>query len=224
MGQRAVHASDARSNNVAIGSFALVGNVEGSNNVAIGFHAGLKAPLDVQNSAAIGANTQITGSNMIRLGDDNIKVISGQVQITAASDYRLKEDIQPLDSASRFIMKLHPVSYRMKNPADTRRNWGFIAQDIESLLGTNNAILTVGGDADRTLGLRYTDFIAPMVKTIQEQQEVINDLKLQNQTLRAQVESEDGKIKSQIANLKAEFAALLKKLGDMAKLPGTSKP
>ncbi len=129
----------------------------------------------------------------------------------------LKADIQPLDYGSSFIMKLHPVSYRMKNPADPRRNWGFIAQDIKSLLGTDNAILTVGGDTDRTLGLRYTDFIAPMVKTIQEQQAIIKDL-------RAQMESEDAKIKTQMANLKTELANLLKKMSEMVKLKGTPKP
>jgi hypothetical protein len=46
---------------------------------------------------------------------------------------------------------------------------GFVAQDIETLLGENYNLLTVGGDADRTLSLRYTDLIAPLVKAVQEQ-------------------------------------------------------
>jgi hypothetical protein len=71
-----------------------------------------------------------------------------------------------------FVMKLRPVEYQMIK-GDEKINFGFIAQDVEKLTGTKNSILTIGGDADITLGLRYTDFIAPMVKAMQEQQEEI---------------------------------------------------
>ena len=47
---------------------------------------------------------------------------------------------------------------------------GFLAQDVEALLGDGYSVLGIGGDKDRTLSLRYTDLIAPMVKAIQEQQ------------------------------------------------------
>jgi hypothetical protein len=73
-------------------------------------------------------------------------------------------------------MKLKPMTYNMKNSSDTRMNWGFIAQDIESLLGNTNSILTIGADKDRMLGLRYSDFVAPLVKAVQEQQEEIAGL------------------------------------------------
>jgi len=64
----------------------------------------------------------------------------------------------------------------MINPNDTRINYGFIAQEIEELVTEDNAILTVGGDEERMLGLRYTDFISPMVKAMQEQQKLIETL------------------------------------------------
>jgi predicted RNase H-like nuclease (RuvC/YqgF family) len=44
------------------------------------------------------------------------------------------------------------------------------------MVGDKNAVLTVSGDKERTLGLRYTDFIAPLVKAVQEQQDQISDL------------------------------------------------
>ncbi len=53
---------------------------------------------------------------------------------------------------------------------------GFVAQDIEALLGESYNVLTVGGDADRTLSLRYTDLIAPLVRAVQEQQRKIAEL------------------------------------------------
>lgn len=73
----------------------------------------------------------------------------------------------------------------MKNSTDSRRNWGFIAQDIQKLLGDSNAIVTVGQDDVKYLGLRYTDFVAPLVKAVQEQQDVIAALQLENAKLRA---------------------------------------
>jgi len=54
-----------------------------------------------------------------------------------------------------------------------RIDFGFITQDIETLIGTNDNVLGVGGTEERMLSLRYTDFIAPIVKAIQEQQVVI---------------------------------------------------
>ena len=60
----------------------------------------------------------------------------------------------------------------MKDGND-RIDFGFITQDIETLIGTNDNVLGVGGTEERMLSLRYTDFIAPIVKAIQEQQAVI---------------------------------------------------
>jgi len=64
------------------------------------------------------------------------------------------------------------VSYRLKSGND-RIDMGFVAQDIEALLGDGYNVLTIGGDKDRTLALRHTDLIAPIVKAIQEQQATI---------------------------------------------------
>lgn len=167
------------------------------------------------NSLAIGNNAQAGSDNMIRLGDGAITGIQGQVGFTAASDSRLKEDILPLDSGTGFIMKLRPVSYRMKNPAHPRRKWGFIAQEIESLLGTGNAILTVGADSGRTLGLRYTDFIAPLVKTVQEQEALIDGLRLHNQQLQQALENQGNQLQVQISSLKVAMRMLAKNTGTL---------
>lgn len=94
-------------------------------------------------------------------------------------------------------MNLKPVSYQMKNLSDKRTNWGFIAQDIEAIVGDSNAILTVGGDSEKTLGLRYTDFVAPLVKAVQEQQSEIEELKLLLQEYRAEMENLKTQIKEE---------------------------
>jgi hypothetical protein len=44
------------------------------------------------------------------------------------------------------------------------------------LLGDGYNVLGIGADKQRTLSLRYTDFIAPLVKAVQEQQAKIDSL------------------------------------------------
>jgi hypothetical protein len=62
-------------------------------------------------------------------------------------------------------------------------DFGFIAQDIESILGTAYNVLDIGGGEERMLSLRDTQFIAPMVRAMQEQQTVIEEQKERIKTL-----------------------------------------
>ena len=104
------------------------------------------------------------------------------------SDIRSKEDIEDITLGLDFINALRPVEFSLIDGNDGL-DLGFIAQDIETLLGTEYNILGIGGDTDRTLSLRYTDFIAPMVKAIQEQQELISDLRMEIESLKAEMKS-----------------------------------
>lgn len=178
VGQRAGENNTTGFNNTIVGSLAAPTNITGTRLTIIGTGADVSADA-INNSVAIGDGTIVNASNKIRLGNNLITAIEGQVAFSAASDYRLKKSIRPLDEGLNLIMKLKPVSYQMKDHADGKINWGFIAQDIENLVGTSNAVLTIGEDKDRTLGLRYTDFVAPLVKAVQEQQQDINNLEQQ---------------------------------------------
>jgi len=171
--------------NTAIGKSAMTSLVSGTLNTAIGCYSDIAN--NVSNSTAIGNGAKADVSDKVRIGNDHIKVIEGQVAFTSASDARLKKNIKDITSGTDFIMKLRPVEYQMKQ-GDEKINFGFIAQDIEKLLGTNNSLLTIGGDADRTLGLRYTDLIAPLVKTVQEQQKQIESQQKQINELKQLVE------------------------------------
>jgi hypothetical protein len=161
--------------NVFVGGHVGNTNVNGASNILIGDLADVTTA-GLSNAIAIGYQATVDASNKVRIGNSAVTVIQGQVGFTAASDRRLKTDIQSLTAGLDFIKKLKPVSYVMKDLDDKRTNWGFIAQDIEALLGTGNAVLTIGNDKDRTLGLRYTDFVAPLVKAVQEQQNEIDNL------------------------------------------------
>lgn len=85
-----------------------------------------------------------------------------------------------------------------------RLNFGFIAQDIEALLGTNYNVLGIENDPDRSLSLRYTDFIAPLVKAVQEQQEIIEQQKKVNE----QQEKTIIEMRSELNTLKTEIMAI----------------
>lgn len=99
-----------------------------------------------------------------------------------------KKDIKDITVGLDFINGLRPVEFRMIQGND-RLDFGFIAQDIEALLGMDYNVLGVGGDSDRTLSLRYTDFIAPVVKAIQEQQGIISELRAEIESLKAEIKS-----------------------------------
>jgi trimeric autotransporter adhesin len=182
IGDRAGTNNASGSQNIFIGSDVGLSNTAGNYNTLIGNGSDVSTA-SLTNATAIGYNAVVNGSNKIRLGNTSVTVIEGQVAYTYPSDMRLKKNINDIGSGLDFIMKLRPVEFQMRQ-GDDRINFGFIAQDIEKLLGTNNSILTIGEDKDRTLGLRYTDFISPMVKAMQEQQKQIETQQKQIEELK----------------------------------------
>ena len=155
------------------------------------------------NATALGYSAVVNGSNRVRIGNTYVSQIGGNVGWSNLSDIRGKADIAEITLGLDFINSLRPVEFRLIDGNDGL-DMGFIAQDIETLLGTTYNILGIGGDAERTLSLRYTDFIAPMVKAIQEQQTQID---VQQEV----IERQDGlitELQSAVAALKVEMAAI----------------
>ena len=101
------------------------------------------------------------------------------------SDARLKENIKSLTHGLDFIMNLNPVSYvKMKlkdflnssseEPENKKFEIGLLAQEVEKAsenLGFENKIVSVGEDG--IYRMDYSKIIMPLVKAIQEQQEMI---------------------------------------------------
>lgn len=184
-GNSALYHNTTGGSNTAVGFYSLGSNVSGNNNTVIGSYADVGSGT-LYNATAIGAQTVVDASNKIRIGNNDITVIEGKVAFTSLSDRRVKKNIKDISSGLDFILKLRPVEYQMKR-GDDKINFGFIAQDIETLIGANNSLLTIGADTAHTLGLRYSDFIAPLVKAIQEQQKLIAELSKQNIELKDNV-------------------------------------
>jgi hypothetical protein len=173
--------------NTAIGNNAGLLQKTGSLNTVVGFNAAAYGNgAELYNATAIGAFARVYMGNAVRIGDSRVELIYGAVNFTSESDIRVKKDIQDIGYGLGFIKQLRPVQFRRKNGND-RIDFGFIAQDIETLLGTGYNVLGIDGDTDRMLSLRYTDFIAPMVKAMQEQQAQIDEQKAMIEELKAEI-------------------------------------
>ena len=112
------------------------------------------------------------------------------------SDKRFKKDISDIsDNEVDFILGLTPKKYKLIYGTSNRYHYGFVAQDVAELMDNtigDSGILIKGEikpkeDDDYTpvdfadentfrYGLRYDEFIAPMIKTIQYLQKEIESL------------------------------------------------
>ena len=189
--------------NTAIGGYALENNTTGIHGTALGYNAGASSITGngntligcntdvsaggVLNGTALGFGAVVNGSNRVRIGNAYVGQIGGNVGWSNLSDLRRKKDIEDITLGLYFINSLRPVEFSLIN-GDGGVDLGFIAQDVESLLGKEYNILGIDEDEDRTLSLRYTDFIAPMVKAIQEQHKIILELRAEIEALKADIE------------------------------------
>lgn len=120
------------------------------------------------------------------------------------------------DRVVDFIMGLKPSSYKLKDGTSGRTHYGMIAQDIEDLMnslsmssldfagfiksplckevtetdddGNEYTIVKEVDDGEHYIySLRYEEFIAPLIKMVQIQQEEIAGLKKQIEEIRNQI-------------------------------------
>ena len=194
---------------------ALYLNTTGSINTASGQGAGSLITTG-SNNIAIGYDAQVAnaaGSNQIRIGDANILLATTQINWTATSDKRWKSDIQPSNLGLDFISKLKPVSYTRNNDERKKREYGFIAQDLEETLNASGAADNgiISKDDAGMYGVRYNDLMSPMVKAIQEQQELIKTMKQEQQELIKTMKQEQQEQQELIKTLQKEVEILKSK-------------
>ncbi len=177
LGYQSLQSNTIGNGNTALGYISLQANTTGINNTAIGYNS-LSNNTTGQNNTAIGYNAVTplaTASNQVRIGNTLVTYAGVQVALTITSDRRWKSDIQNSNLGLDFINKLRPVSYYRTNDESKKLEYGFIAQEVEEALSIsgvqNNGIISK--DDEGMYGVRYNDFISPMVKAIQEQQILI---------------------------------------------------
>lgn len=153
-----------------------------------------------------GTNGAFTlGTSSLRWGQ-----IYSTASSISTSDRNQKHDVAELDEeqAAALIMGARPVTYKYNDGTSGRTHWGLIAQDIETLLdtlgidaadfagfvkspkeqadertGELSPVLEEDGNPVDEYGLRYEEFVAPLIKTVQTQQRKIGSLEERIQKL-----------------------------------------
>jgi len=186
------------SDNTAMGYASLKNLVSGSENSALGRDAGRNtwsgsAMTTYSRTASVGAFAGCSASNQIQLGRSG-DTVYGASSYNSRSDSRDKIDVRDTSLGLNFINKIQPREYRFDmredyftenedgtktlipsdgSNAGIRFHQGVIAQEVKAVmdeLGVEFAGYqdhkVKGGEDVLTMG--YTQFIAPLIKAIQE--------------------------------------------------------
>ena len=95
------------------------------------------------------------------------------IQTTSPSDVKLKKEIQDTDLGLEFVNKLRPVSYKLKADPKQQKGYGFIADEVEELIGLDSSLIYYEpdwqvGDQKGFKVIHYPSYIAVLTKAIQE--------------------------------------------------------
>jgi len=131
-------------------------------------------------------NTTYNALRMINNANTVIGTISvgtsvNTVTYGGTSDYRLKENIQPMEQGLERVKKLNPVKFDWKETGESSE--GFIAHEIQDA-GWNLGVVGKK-DGKEMQEVEYGKLTPLLVKAIQEQQEIIDDLKTRIEELEA---------------------------------------
>jgi hypothetical protein len=184
-------------NNTALGYGSMRTNIDGTDTTS------------VSGSTAVGYNARVSGSNQVQLGFTGSTTYAyGAVQ--DRSDIRDKADVQDTALGLDFINKLRPVDFKWdyredyilvndetgevtKLPKDgskkrSRYHHGVIAQEIRQVIDETG--VDFGGFQDHSLNggsdvlsIGYEEFIAPLIKAVQELSARVKELEEKSQMI-----------------------------------------
>ena len=227
-GSNALPVNTTGHNNTAIGFNSLFFNETGGFNTALGEQAFFSAPA-LDNTTAVGyeAGGVVNASNRIEIGNTSVSFIGGQVGWSTYSDARIKKNVKDDVPGLAFINRLRPVTYYLdihkqnemvskglnmltgewesKYDIEKIKMTGFLAQDVEAAAiasGYDFSGIQKPANPDELYSLRYSDFVMPLIKAVQEQQVIIEN---QNEAIEL--------LKEQNQEMQLELAAIKKKLG-----------
>jgi hypothetical protein len=127
-------------------------------------------------------------SNALTLLKNGNMTVAGDVTASGSlltSDKRLKENIVDIKYGLYDVLKLRPVSFTWKDKPESTLRLGLVAQEVQTIIGE---VVEARNDPEKTLGIRYTDLIPVLIKSIQEQQLIIESQKKKNEDLEMQLE------------------------------------
>ncbi len=215
-GSNALSANTTGHNNTAVGFNSLYFNETGGFNTAVGEQAFFGAA-GLDNTTCLGyeAGGVVNASNRIEIGNTSVTFIGGQVGFSTYSDARIKDNVSENVPGLEFIKKLRPVTYNLnihkqnemigkysaeqtdwetKYDIEKIKMTGFLAQEVaQAALETNYDFSGVQkpSNPDDLYSLRYSEFVVPLVKAVQELNE---------------------ELRSEVSALKSQNAELLQRL------------
>ena len=126
---------------------------------------------------------QSSGGNFFFYNGNNQGYIDQSGAFNDASDERIKKDIEDINYGLDIVKALKPRKYKMK--LNDSEQIGFIAQEVESLIPE---VVDTGEtpDGEEQKGMSYGHLTAVLTKAIQEQQEQIEALQAEINTLKGE--------------------------------------
>ncbi len=235
LGYKSLYNNSTGGNNCAVGDNALSKNTGGSNNTAIGSDAYFfGSGLNNTTCIGYGAGGQSDVDNRIEVGNASVSWIGGQVTWSTYSDQRIKTHIKNDVAGLDFIKRLRPVTYNLdihQMNKMTARNgkvkdlgdWpskydiekikmtGFIAQEVEQAAkdaGYEFSGVQKAGDDAGLYSVSYAQFVVPLVKAVQEQQDTIEQQQQEIDRLKQQ--------NAQLLQLQDRMANMEQKLNNIS--------
>lgn len=144
-----------------------------------------------------GTQALIVGTNATNGNGANLTITGNW---TSTSDSTKKHDIQNITYGLAEVMKLRPVSYEWKGT--NQKDIGFLAQEVRHILPE----IVYGEEGHMTLS--YGQFAPVLTKAIQQQQAMIDSLKIANENLKVtacKLQSDNAAIIEEVKNLKANM-------------------
>ena len=154
----------------AVGThFWYVGSVEGMRLNATGLGVGTTNP-----ATTLHANGTIRYTNRPAAGTITAIGFDANGNLKASSSsLRYKHDIEDYNKGIETLMQLRPVSFKFNG--EERTNIGFIAEEVDAL-GLSEVMLY--NEEEQPEGVIYANMVSLLTKAIQEQQHIIDELKI----------------------------------------------
>jgi len=211
--------NDDGTNNIYIGNVGPVPIGTESNTIRIGTQTATVATLGnpPAESHAMPAHTAIfiAGITGTAVTGRPVMIDTNGRLGTAPSSARFKEEIKPMDKASKAILALKPVTFRYKKEVDAERTpqFGLVAEEVEKV----NPDLVARDEQGKPYTVRYEAVNAMLLneflkehRQVQEQGATITELKsiaAKQETISAQQERE---IKALAATLREQASQIQK--------------
>jgi len=186
------------------GAIFLESNLEAANidgETGVNFLVSDVTSMVIDQNRNVGIGTSSPGYKLQVNGDTDV---TGE--LTAASDKRLKKDIENIENALGVVSQLSPKTYKFRTDEYPNMElaegtkMGFIAQQLEDILPelvrTGGVVENTRGEKFNSKSVNYIELIPLLTKAIQEQQEIIANQKSEMLEMKAQIGSIQSEMKS----------------------------